>query len=772
MNDSNSSGLACLTDGPVAPATRRYTLGTTVVLSVLVSITVLLSITGNIFICVAVTSERKLRSVHNRLPGRAPVRKFDLSIRPFRNKAAEFCRIYARPPQECPQFAITYIYATLIIALSLHRQKHEWILEDDPTFPSNRRLGMKDARAKAEMTGAADRHVRKSGDPATSICQKTQDRIFPSLCLHALTAAAISGNHKSFEATSTTLSKAALGRVYISIDRYTWHLREYLVSLAVSDLMVGLVIMPPALVTELLGYWFFGEALCGVFLAVDIFACTASIINLCAISLDRYWSVARPADYRRQGLSRKRVRLAIVAVWVTSAAICLPSLVGWTNDMYIDDQQRPQCEYTNNIGYVVYSTVGSFYLPLVIMTVAYVRVCWAVKDRILRNQRRKMIPLKTLNGNNKRKEAAIAEGVSGNICHTTDEKDSDEQLEEGLQEGENRNVLTVPPDGVRRTAGRSRHQQQSGGTELQHGGNTRLLCCRKESDPDENTKSTTERTQKSTQRCCAENGKEKQTGPNNLLLSAVVLHEKSLLSFSVSSATTSSLPKPHRPGDCSKLEKRLSLPELRDTKIVDQPQSGVRPEGNTRSMEYMVIVHPPPSAEEPNQQEAPPPPTSKSLTTTPKKKVNMLSPHVRKQRDCRRRIEIEHDLEDLTSTFSNIAHNDLIIKDEKELSKLHRLVHCHNPNVLRKRLMGNRDRRLIVVVGIIMSVFVLCWLPFFLTYVVQTACGSCDVPEPLFKFFTWLGYCNSSLNPVLYTIFNRDFRKVFYKKILRRELAK
>ncbi|XP_019646488.1 PREDICTED: alpha-2C adrenergic receptor-like [Branchiostoma belcheri] len=657
MNDSNSSGLACLTDGPVAPATRRYTLGTTVVLSVLVSITVLLSITGNIFICVAVTSERKLRSVHNR----------------------------------------------------------------------------------------------------------------------------------------------------------------YLVSLAVSDLMVGLVIMPPALVTELLGYWFFGEALCGVFLAVDIFACTASIINLCAISLDRYWSVARPADYRRQGLSRKRVRLAIVAVWVTSAAICLPSLVGWTNDMYwsvarpadyrrqglsrkrvrlaivavwvtsaaiclpslvgwtndmyIDNQQLPQCEYTNNIGYVVYSTVGSFYLPLVIMTVAYVRVCWAVKDRILRNQRRKMIPLKTLNGNNKRKEAAIAEGVSGNICHTTDEKDSDDQLEEAIQDEENRNVLTVPPDGVRRTAGRSRHQQQSGGTELQHGGNTRLLCCRKESDPDENTKSTTERTQKSTQRSCAENGKEKQNGPNNLLLSAVVLHERSLLSFSVSSATTSSLPNPHRPGDCSKLEKRLSLPELRDTKTVDQPESGVRPEGNTRSMEYMVIVHPPPSAEEQNQQEAPPP-TSKSLTTTPKKKVNMLSPHVRKQRDCRRRIEIEHDLEDLTSTFSNIAHNDLIIKDDKELSKLHRLVHCHNPNVLRKRLMGNRDRRLIVVVGIIMSVFVLCWLPFFLTYVVQTACGSCDVPEPLFKFFTWLGYCNSSLNPVLYTIFNRDFRKVFYKKILRRELAK
>lgn len=61
------------------------------------------------------------------------------------------------------------------------------------------------------------------------------------------------------------------------------------------------------------------------------------------------------------------------------------------------------------------------------------------------------------------------------------------------------------------------------------------------------------------------------------------------------------------------------------------------------------------------------------------------------------------------------------------------------------------------------GVFVVCWFPFFFTYTL-TAVG-CSVPRTLFKFFFWFGYCNSSLNPVIYTIFNHDFRRAF-KKIL------
>ena len=45
---------------------------------------------------------------------------------------------------------------------------------------------------------------------------------------------------------------------------------------------------------------------------------------------------------------------------------------------------------------------------------------------------------------------------------------------------------------------------------------------------------------------------------------------------------------------------------------------------------------------------------------------------------------------------------------------------------------------------------------------------ACQVPGPLFKFFFWIGYCNSSLNPVIYTVFNQDFRRSFKHILFRR----
>ena len=70
------------------------------------------------------------------------------------------------------------------------------------------------------------------------------------------------------------------------------------------------------------------------------------------------------------------------------------------------------------------------------------------------------------------------------------------------------------------------------------------------------------------------------------------------------------------------------------------------------------------------------------------------------------------------------------------------------------------------MLGIIMGSFLACWYPFFQLYVIATVCGdSCNIPDFLFKFVFWIGYCNSALNPLIYTIFNRDFRKAF-KKVL------
>ena len=59
-------------------------------------------------------------------------------------------------------------------------------------------------------------------------------------------------------------------------------------SLAVSDLLVASLVMPFAMVNDLTGVWYFGQDFCKLWIAADVMACTASIINLLAISFDRY----------------------------------------------------------------------------------------------------------------------------------------------------------------------------------------------------------------------------------------------------------------------------------------------------------------------------------------------------------------------------------------------------------------------------------------------------------------------------------------------------
>lgn len=86
----------------------------------------------------------------------------------------------------------------------------------------------------------------------------------------------------------------------------------------------------------------------------------------------------------------------------------------------------------------------------------------------------------------------------------------------------------------------------------------------------------------------------------------------------------------------------------------------------------------------------------------------------------------------------------------------------------RQRISLSKERRAARVLGIVMGVFVLCWLPFFLMYVILPFCPQCSIAPKTVNFITWLGYVNSALNPVIYTVFNNDFRKAFLKILCRR----
>lgn len=79
-----------------------------------------------------------------------------------------------------------------------------------------------------------------------------------------------------------------------------------------------------------------------------------------------------------------------------------------------------------------------------------------------------------------------------------------------------------------------------------------------------------------------------------------------------------------------------------------------------------------------------------------------------------------------------------------------------------------RERKAAKTLGVIMTCFIVCWLPFFVMQILFSICKDCYITILIEKsgmvtILTWSGYCNSLLNPVIYTIFSPDFRSAFAK---------
>ena len=153
-------------------------------------------------------------------------------------------------------------------------------------------------------------------------------------------------------------------------------------SLALADFLLGLLVVPFSLANELMGYWYFGTVFCEVWKATDVLLCTASINSLCLISLDRYWSITKAIHYSRQR-TPKRAAIMIFIVWFVSAAICIPPLIGWNQPT--PDSDWPVCALSEDIGYVLYSSMGSFYIPAFIMVFVYFKIYQAAKARARKN---------------------------------------------------------------------------------------------------------------------------------------------------------------------------------------------------------------------------------------------------------------------------------------------------------------------------------------------------------------------------------------------------
>ena len=188
--------------------------------------------------------------------------------------------------------------------------------------------------------------------------------------------------------TSICICVTIIGNILVVMSVFTYRpLRNvpnfFIVSLAVADLAVALLVMPFNVANFCVGYWVFGKIFCNMWLTFDVLTCTASILNLCAIAIDRYYAIHDPINYSRKR-TLKRVMITIGLVWGLSAVISIPPLIGWNNSSGtgLFDEETGICELTDEKGYVIYSASGSFFIPLIIMSFVYINIFRATRRRL------------------------------------------------------------------------------------------------------------------------------------------------------------------------------------------------------------------------------------------------------------------------------------------------------------------------------------------------------------------------------------------------------
>ncbi|XP_046899033.1 alpha-2Db adrenergic receptor-like [Hypomesus transpacificus] len=150
----------------------------------------------------------------------------------------------------------------------------------------------------------------------------------------------------------------------------------FLVSLASADILVATLVIPFSLANEVMGYWYFGRAWCSFYLALDVLFCTSSIAHLCAISLDRYWSVTKAVSYNLKR-TPKRIKSMIAAVWLVSTAVSFPPLL--MTDEGAGD--AGECLLNDETWYILSSCVASFFAPGLVMILVYCKIYRVAKLR-------------------------------------------------------------------------------------------------------------------------------------------------------------------------------------------------------------------------------------------------------------------------------------------------------------------------------------------------------------------------------------------------------
>ncbi|XP_026174663.1 trace amine-associated receptor 1-like [Mastacembelus armatus] len=139
-------------------------------------------------------------------------------------------------------------------------------------------------------------------------------------------------------------------------------------SLAVADLLVGVLVFPFSMVFTVTSCVYHEDLFCKIRDSFDVSLCTSSILNLCCISIDRYYAVCQPLTYRTKINIHVTVIMILVS-WSVSVLIGIGIIIAGFSQGTCEEVCSTDVALANTMG-----PVFSFYLPAIIILCIYLKI--------------------------------------------------------------------------------------------------------------------------------------------------------------------------------------------------------------------------------------------------------------------------------------------------------------------------------------------------------------------------------------------------------------
>ena len=152
----------------------------------------------------------------------------------------------------------------------------------------------------------------------------------------------------------------------------------FIVSLAVTDIMMTCFCVPFTIISNLIFYyWPFGSLICPLVGYVQLMSVLQRSFTLVALTCDRYYVARKPMQTR---LTKNRAKLLIAILWISAMCLALPTLI-YSRIIYLPEEPGSfgLCveAWDNEMVRYCYGVVImllQYFLPLVLMVVTYIHI--------------------------------------------------------------------------------------------------------------------------------------------------------------------------------------------------------------------------------------------------------------------------------------------------------------------------------------------------------------------------------------------------------------